>query len=100
MALQLIADSTMPFPLRLHPSIILGSAEESIVVNATVQLTASVVPSGLTITWTSSDTDVATVSTSGLVTGKAAGTATITATVEDSDHETDSATCAITVTAE
>ena len=57
-------------------------------------------PSDLTITWTSSDTDVATVSTSGLVTGKAAGTATITATVEDSAHETDSATCAITVTAE
>lgn len=65
-----------------------------------MQLTASVVPAGLTVTWTSSDTDVATVSSAGLVTGKAAGTATITATVEDTAHETDSATCAITVTAE
>lgn len=66
--------------------------------NETLQLTASVVPAGLTVTWTSSDTDVATVSNAGLVTGKAAGTATITATVEDAAHETDSATCAITVT--
>lgn len=63
-----------------------------------MQLTASVVPSGLTVTWTSSDTDVATVSSAGLVTGKVAGSATITATVEDSAHETDSATCAVTVT--
>ena len=77
---------------------ILSSAQESVVVNATVQLTASVVPSGLTVTWTSSNTDVATVSSAGLVTGKAAGSATITATVEDSSHETDSATCAVTVT--
>ena len=63
-----------------------------------MQLIASVVPSGLTVTWTSSDTDVATVSSAGLVTGKTAGSATITATVEDSAHETDSATCAVTVT--
>lgn len=77
---------------------ILSSAQGSIEVNETLQLTASVVPAGLTVTWTSSDTDVATVSSAGLVTGKAAGSATITATVEDSDHNTDSATCAITVT--
>lgn len=79
---------------------ILSSAQESVEVDGTVQLAASVVPSGLTVTWTSSDADVATVSNAGLVTGKAAGTATITATVEDSAHNTDSATCAITVTAE
>ena len=79
---------------------ILSSAQESVAVDGTVQLSASVVPSGLTVTWTSSDADVATVSNAGLVTGKSAGTATITATVEDSDHNTDSATCAITVTAE
>lgn len=66
--------------------------------NETLQLTASVVPAGLTVTWTSSDDDKATVSNSGLVTGKAAGSVTITATVEDSAHETDTATCAITVT--
>ena len=79
---------------------ILSSAQESVEVDGTVQLVASVVPSGSTVTWTSSDTDIATVSNAGLVTGKAAGTATITATVEDSAHNTDSATCAITVTAE
>jgi len=38
--------------------------------------------SGRTVTWASSNTSVATVSASGLVTGKVAGTATITATSE------------------
>src|SRR5207248_2849962 len=54
----------------------------------TVQLTATPrdsggnVLSGRTVTWASSNTSVATVSASGLVTGKVAGTATITATSE------------------
>lgn len=48
-----------------------------------------------TVTWTSSNTSVATVSNSGLVTGKAAGTATITAT--STVDGTKSGTCAITV---
>src|SRR5213079_2429751 len=48
--------------------------------------------SGRTVTWASSNTTVATVSASGLVTGKVAGTATITATSEGQ-----SGTSAITV---
>lgn len=48
-----------------------------------------------TVTWESSDEDVATVSSSGLVTAKSVGTATITAT---STYDTSmSATCAVTV---
>ena len=47
------------------------------------------------VTWTSSDTTVATVDTSGKVTAVAAGTATITAAAEGAT----SATCEVTVTA-
>src|SRR5207247_1511454 len=49
--------------------------------------------SGRTVSWASSNTAVATVTASGLVTGKAAGTATITATSEGK-----SGASAITVT--
>jgi uncharacterized protein YjdB len=52
----------------------------------TIQLSASVIPPGATnptITWSSSNTGVATVSSTGLVTGVSAGTATITATTAD-----------------
>jgi len=72
----------------------------SIGVGETVQLTATVEPSNATnknVTWSSSNTSVATVSSSGLVTGKSAGTATITATTEDGGYM---ATCEITVTEE
>ncbi|MCI9087607.1 MAG: Ig-like domain-containing protein, partial [Clostridia bacterium] len=47
------------------------------------------------VTWTSSNTGIATVSSSGLVTAKAAGTATIT--VKTSDGSNKSVTCSITV---
>src|SRR6266542_3024841 len=68
-------------------------------VGATVQLTATTkdaagnVLTGRTVTWTSSNTTVATVNAAGLVTGAAAGTATITATSEGK-----TGTAAITVT--
>ncbi len=63
----------------------------------TLQLTATVAPSNATyknITWTSSNTAVATVSSAGLVTGVSGGTATITAKTVDGNK---TATCAITV---
>ncbi len=47
-----------------------------------------------TVTWTSSNPDVATVDASGNVTAKGSGTATITATTEDGGH---TASCTVTV---
>ena len=63
----------------------------------TYTLTATITPSDATtktVTWTSSNTTVATVS-SGVVTGKSDGTATITATTKDGGY---TATCTVTVT--
>jgi hypothetical protein len=71
----------------------------SVAVNGTQQLAATVSPANATnpaVSWTSSNTAVATVSSTGLVTGVAAGTATITVTTQDGAK---TATSAITVTA-
>ena len=67
-------------------------------VRKTVKLTATVSPSDATnqgVTWTSSNTNVATVDTSGNVRGVAAGTVTITATTADGG-KTDTATVTVT----
>lgn len=64
----------------------------------TVQLTATVTPSNATnkaLEWKSSNTKVATVSSSGKVTAVANGTATITATAKDGSKK--SASCKVTV---
>jgi hypothetical protein len=71
----------------------------SIAVGATQQLTPTVAPanaSNNSVTYASSDTEKATVSASGLVTGVAEGSATITVTTVDGEK---TATCAVTVTA-
>ncbi|NMC27779.1 MAG: hypothetical protein GYA42_06485 [Syntrophomonadaceae bacterium] len=65
----------------------------------TSALVATVAPgeaTNRTVTWSSSDTTVATVDNSGLVTAVAEGTATITARTLDGGY---SATCQVTVTA-
>lgn len=65
----------------------------------TVTLTATVSPSDAAnrdVTWKSSNTSVATVSSSGLVTPVAAGSATITCTAADGSGK--SASCNVTVT--
>ena len=68
----------------------------SVAVGGTVSLAASTVPSGETVTWKTSDSDVATVS-SGTVTAQGAGTAIITAEITvNSVKYTD--TCKVTVT--
>src|SRR5690606_16063559 len=70
-------------------SVTVSPAQASVPAGTTVQLTAEVkdaegnVLDDRAVTWSSSDTTVATVSTSGLVTGVAAGTATITAASGD-----------------
>lgn len=71
----------------------------SLNVNGTSTLSATVSVSGgaaQTVTWSSSNTSVATVSSSGLVTAKATGTATITAT--STVDTSKKGTCTVTVT--
>lgn len=71
----------------------------SLDVDGTQQLTATISPSNATnqnVTWSSSNSSVATVNSNGLVTAIAAGSATITVTTEDGNK---TATCAVTVTA-
>ena len=81
-------------------SVTVDPASASIQKNQTRQLTANVLPAGAddkSVTWTSSDNAVATVSANGLVTAVKVGTATITATsVANTSLK---GTCAVTVTA-
>lgn len=75
----------------------LNIASLSVGVGQAVILTASVTPENATnksMTWKSSDTNVATVDSNGIVIGKAAGKAAITATTADGNY---SAVCNITV---
>lgn len=66
----------------------------TVLIGATQQLTATlkdeqgVTLTGRQVTWTSADTAVATVSTTGMVTGKAAGTVSITASSEGKSGST------------
>jgi len=72
---------------------------ESIEQNKTITLVPIIAPTNATntnVTWESSDTDVATVNSNGVVTGVMPGEATITVTTEDGSF---TATCVITVTA-
>ena len=75
----------------------LSSKTLEIEVNGTHQLVATVAPSAATnkaCTWSSSDPDTVSVSTSGKITGKKVGVATITVTTKDG-NKTD--TCEVTV---
>lgn len=78
----------------------LNKSSLSLKVGDTSTLTTTVKPSNATdssVTWSSSETSVATVSSTGLVTAVAAGSATITVTTTDGGY---TATCAVTVTEE
>ncbi len=78
------------------PSSVSLKASTTITVGGTETLTATISPAEVadnTITWTSSDETVATVTSAGVVTGVKAGTATITATTVNDK----TATCEVTV---
>ena len=77
--------------------ITLDKTTAAVAVGDTLTLKATVIPATETVTWTSSDTDVATVSNSGVITPVGAGTTTITASVGSVSPKT--ATCTVTVTA-
>ena len=75
----------------------LNKSTTSIVAGKTETLTTTVAPSNATnksVTWTSSNTNVATVSNTGVVTARAQGTATITVKTVDGNK---TATCKVTV---
>lgn len=79
-------------------SVTLDNTELSLAVGKTATLTATCTPDtaeDLTVSWKSSDTSIATVDSSGVVTAVSAGTAIITAT--SNDESTVSATCTVTV---
>ena len=68
--------------------------------NTTLRLTPTISPSTISnkdLTWSSSDEDIATVSGSGLVTGKEYGTATITCSAVNQQGELVSASCRVIV---
>jgi uncharacterized protein YjdB len=75
----------------------LNQSSISIIKGKTYQLSASIQPSGASnrnVTWSSSNSNIATVSSSGKVSAKAAGTATITVTTKDGSK---TAKCTVTV---
>ena len=74
-------------------NVTVSPSSASIQAGGTVQLTATTKPAGTAVTWASSNSSVATVSQTGLVTGVAAGSATVTASAG-----TRSGSSAITVT--
>ena len=75
----------------------LNNTTANLEVGGTSQLVATIQPNGASgsVTWSSNNTSVATVSNTGLVTAKAVGNAVITARVSESI----SATCTVTVVA-
>ena len=77
-------------------SIAFANASENLIVGMTKKLEAAITPEDATtktITWTSSNTDVATVTAEGIVTAKGAGTSVITAKT----YNGKTAKCTITV---
>ena len=80
-------------------SVTLDQTSASLKVGETVSLTATVKPDDATdksATWSSSNTSVATVSSTGVVTAKSAGSAIIMVTTKDGSK---TATCSVTVKA-
>ena len=85
-------------PIVLATSVQLNQMTAEATVGGTLQLSATVLPSNATnkaVTWTTSNSSVATVDSNGLVTAVAPGTATITATTTDGSNL--SASCAVNV---
>lgn len=99
-------EASLPFPDEVAAhfggaaslSVTLNRHYVSIEADGTVELTATTVPAGQTVTWTSGSTSVATVS-DGTVTGVAAGNTIITASVTK-DGVTSTDTCTVVVTGE
>ena len=91
-------DITVKNATNLVTNISLNATSATMSVGETKQLTATISPSNATnksVTWSSSNSSVATVSSSGLVTAKSTGNTTITCKANDGSGKY--ATCDITV---
>ena len=80
------------------PQVLIDKHTVNVDVDETVTLTATTVPSGETVTWSSSATGKATVTSGGVVEGKSAGNAIITASITV-DGVTYTDTCTVIVSA-
>lgn len=78
------------------PSILLNSHSATVANGTTVTLTANTVPADATVTWSSADSNIASVS-DGVVTGEAEGNTIITASITQ-DGVTYNDTCTVIVT--
>ena len=88
---------TVKAPTVAVTGVSLNKTTASLEVGESAALSATIAPANATnkaVTWKSSNTAVATVDTTGKVTGVAAGTATITVTTKDGSK---TATCTVTV---
>ena len=87
--------------LKLINNVAMSDPEATLSKNETKNLSVIVDPAdtdeNYTITWASSDTDVATVDNNGKVTAKKGGNATITATVKSNQSADREVTCDVTV---
>ena len=83
----------------VNTSITLDKTTAEVSVGKDITLVATCVPTeGVSVKWTSSNNEIATVN-NGKVTGVKAGTVTITATLVENGNETKTATCNVTVKA-
>ena len=83
-------------PIEEPTSVLLANELDTLIVGKQKTLKATITPEDVTdntITWTSSNTDIATVSTEGVVTAKSSGTVVITAKTDNGIN----AECTITV---
>ena len=67
--------------INFNPTISVNTKNVKLKVGAEKTLTATTIPAGETVTWASSNTSVATVTSAGKITAVATGTATITASI-------------------
>lgn len=79
------------------PTITISKSSLSMFIGDTSTLTATINPTGQTVTWKSSNTGVATVNSSGKITAVAAGTANITASITVNGKTYTSSVCTVTV---
>ena len=93
---ELSTDANTAWKLVRIAHVAIDQAEVELLVGTTTTLTAEA-SGGQTITWSSSDENVATVDANGVVTAIASGDATITATASNGKLK---ATCLVTVVAE